>query len=50
MTEVPTSPAARRLASPRWLDGRLVLGVLLVLASVLVGARLLSSADRSQQV
>ena len=50
MTEVPTSPAARRLASPRWLDGRLILGVLLVLASVLVGARLLSSADRSQQV
>ena len=50
MSEPPASPAARRLASPSWLDGRLVLGVLLVLASVLVGARVLSSADRSQQV
>lgn len=50
VSEAPTSPAASRLASPRWLDGRLVLGVLLVLASVLVGARVLSSADRSQEV
>lgn len=44
------SPAARRLATPGWLDGRLVLGVLLVLVSVVVGARILSSADRSQLV
>ena len=50
MTDAPTSPAASRLASPRWLDTRLVVGVLLVLVSVLVGARVLSSADRSQQV
>lgn len=46
----PESPAARRLARPRWLDGRLVLGVLLVLVSVVVGARVLSAADRSQTV
>src|SRR5687768_14738118 len=39
---VPPSPTARRLALPRWLDTRLVLGVLLVLVSVLVGARVLS--------
>lgn len=44
------SPAAKRLASPSWLDGRLVLGVLLVLVSVVVGARVLSSADRSTSV
>ena len=50
MTDAPSSPAASRLASPRWLDGRLVLGVLLVLVSVLVGARVLSSADRTQRV
>ncbi len=50
MTDVPGSPTAGRLASPRWLDGRLVLGVLLVLISVLVGAKVLASADTSQQV
>lgn len=50
MTDAPVSPRAGRLASPSWLDTRLVLGVLLVLVSVVVGARVLSSADRSQLV
>lgn len=50
MSDAPGSPRASRLASPSWFDGRLVLGVLLVLVSVLVGAKVLSSADRSQQV
>lgn len=50
MTDTPASPPANRLATPGWLDTRLVLGVLLVLTSVLVGARVLSSADRSQTV
>ena len=50
MSDTPGSPRAARLASPSWFDGRLVLGVLLVLVSVLVGAKVLSSADRSQQV
>lgn len=50
MSDSLGSPRASRLASPRWLDGRLVLGVLLVLGSVLVGARVLSSADRSQSM
>ena len=50
MPETPPSPRARRLAAPGWLDGRLVLGVLLVLVSVVVGARVLSSADRSELV
>jgi hypothetical protein len=39
------SPRATRLAAPRWLDARLALGVLLVLASVVAGARLLAAAD-----
>ena len=47
---LPPAAPARRLASPRWLDTRLVLGVLLVLVSVLVGARVLAGADRSQLV
>lgn len=50
MSDAPGSPRAGRLASPSWLDTRLVLGVLLVLVSVVVGARVLSSADRSQLV
>ena len=50
MSETPASPRASRLATPGWLDGRLVLGVLLVLVSVVVGARVLSAADRSTLV
>lgn len=40
----PLSPPARRVAAPSWLDLRLVLGVLLVLGSVLLGAQVVSSA------
>lgn len=43
----PTSPRPRRLATPSWLDLRLVLGVILVLASVLIGAKVVSSANRT---
>lgn len=50
MSDAPVSPKANRLASPTWLDTRLVLGVLLVLVSVVVGARVLSAADRTQSV
>ena len=50
MSDTPGSPKASRLATPGWLDGRLVLGVLLVLVSVVVGARVLSAADRSTLV
>lgn len=50
MTEAPASPAANRVASASWLDKRLVFGVLLVLVSVLLGARVLATADDAQQV
>ena len=50
MTDLPGSPRAARLQLPGWLDARLVLGVLLVLVSVVAGAGLLSSADRSAPV
>jgi hypothetical protein len=36
--------------TPRWLDLRLVLGVLLVLGSVLLGARVVAGADRTVPV
>ena len=47
---MPDQPTARempaaRLAIPRWGDSRLVLGLLLVMGSVLLGARLLAAAD-----
>ena len=50
MTDAPGSPPASRLTTPSWRDSRLVLGVLLIVVSVLVGAKVLSGADASQQV
>jgi hypothetical protein len=44
------SPRASRLAAPRWLDARLVVGVLLVLLAVVAGARLFASAGRYSEV
>ena len=41
---LPAVPAIR-LKSPSWLDGRLVVGVVLVLLSVLVGAKIIASSD-----
>jgi hypothetical protein len=41
---VPASPRPRRIAAPSWFDLRLVLGVLLVLGSVLLGARVVANA------
>ena len=49
MSDLP-SPRASRLRAPSWLDRRLVLGLLLVLTSVVVGARVLSGADTSVPV
>ncbi|ADB76834.1 SAF domain-containing protein [Geodermatophilus obscurus] len=46
---VPGS-APRRIRPPRWLDLRLVLGVLLVLGSVLLGARVVTAADATVPV
>jgi len=43
-------PIPRRVRPPRWLDLRLVLGVLLVLGSVLLGARVVSAADATVPV
>jgi hypothetical protein len=41
----PASPQPRRIATPSWLDLRLVLGVVLVLAAVLIGAMVVSGAS-----
>ena len=47
---VPPGPVPRRVRAPRWLDLRLVLGVLLVLGSVLLGARVVGAADATVPV
>src|SRR4051794_29363305 len=44
------SPTAQRTGRPRWLDVRLVTGILLVLISVVVGARVVAAADTSEPV
>jgi hypothetical protein len=43
-------PRTARLTTPRWRDGRLLLGVLLVLVAVVVGARVFAAADRETAV
>src|SRR3712207_7134950 len=47
---VASGPSPRRVRPPRWLDLRLVLGVLLVLGSVLLGARVVGAADATVPV
>jgi hypothetical protein len=44
------APAAARIKRARWLDPRLVGGVLLVLLSVVVGSKVLADADERVQV
>lgn len=45
-----SSPSARRLRAPGWLNGRLVAGLLLVLVSVVLGARIVADADSTDLV
>jgi hypothetical protein len=44
-TGVPASPSAARAPGRSWRDPRLVVGIVIVAVSVLLGARLLASAD-----
>ncbi|MGY1652089.1 SAF domain-containing protein [Geodermatophilus sp. SYSU D01119] len=50
VTGTAAGPVPRRVRPPRWLDLRLVLGVLLVLGSVLLGARVVGAADATVPV
>jgi hypothetical protein len=47
---VPTSPTARRVRTPNWLDLRLVVGVLLVAASVGVGGLVVANSGKTSRV
>lgn len=51
MFDVTTpSPEPRRIKTPSWFDPRLILGIVLVLGSVAVGAIVVSRADSSTSV
>lgn len=50
MVDLSVSPAATRAKQPSWLDPRLLLGTLLVLVSIVVGARVVGGAAHSEQV
>lgn len=45
-----SSPKASRQSLPRWLDPKLILGLLLVLAAMAGGARVVAAADDTVQV
>ncbi len=45
-----SSPKATRQSRPRWLDPKLFLGILLVLASMALGARVIAQADQTVDV
>jgi hypothetical protein len=47
---LPLSPPATRLAAPRWWDVRLVIGLVLVLTAVVVGAKVVAEADDTVRV
>lgn len=49
MSELPT-PSAARLPRARWLDARLLIGLLLILLSVVIGAKVFADADERVQV
>jgi hypothetical protein len=46
----PPSPSPSRVRTPRWLDARLVGGLVLVLAAVLIGAKDVSGAQHTRRV
>jgi hypothetical protein len=49
LSDVP-SPKATRQSRPRWLDPKLFLGILLVLVSMVLGARVVAAADQTVEI
>jgi hypothetical protein len=49
LSDLP-SPKAERARRPRWLDPKLFLGILLVLVSMALGARVIAMADQTVEV
>ena len=49
-SSMPPAPSPRRLSRPRWLNVRVVGGILLVIAAVVVGARVIGGSARTTGV
>jgi hypothetical protein len=47
---LPAAPTPRRLARPKWLNVRVVVGIVLVIAAVLIGARVIGSSSQTAAV
>jgi len=47
---LPMAPTPRRMSRPRWLNVRVVGGILLVIAAVVIGARVISASSQTQAV
>ena len=45
-----TATPARRLTSPRWFDGRFLIGIVIVVVPIVIGAHVLAAADRYASV
>jgi hypothetical protein len=50
MQSAPPSPLPSRIQRPRWTDPRVIVGVVLVLSSVAIGAKVVSAADSTAPV
>lgn len=49
-TSMPPAPVPRRLARPRWFNVRVVGGLVLVIAAVLIGARVMAAGSQTAPV
>src|ERR1700712_4599151 len=47
MTNQTLARAPRRLSRPRWMDPRVIAGILLVIASVVVGSRVIAASSQT---
>jgi hypothetical protein len=47
---VPPAPVPRRISRPKWLDPRVLIGLLLVVAAVVVGAKVIGSGKQTTPV
>jgi len=46
-SSMPTAPTPRRMSRPRWLNVRVIGGIVLVIAAVVIGARVIGGSSRT---